>query len=133
MRYLSAEEILVLHACAIDKTGGSHGIRDLSLLQSIVHKPQSRFGGKELYNGIFAKAAILLEAIVNYHVFVDGNKRTGLICMARFLELNGHTMTATNKEIEEIVLFIATKDLALENIGTWLKKHSRKSKRSDRR
>src|SRR3990167_1879714 len=97
MRYLLAQELLVLHALVVDETGGSHGVRDVGLLQSIVQKPQTRFDGKDLYRGIFVKAAVLLEAVINYHVFVDGNKRTGLISAARFLDINGYTLAATNK------------------------------------
>ena len=127
MRYLSAEDILILHAFVVDETGGSHGVRDTRLLQSIVHKPQSSFGGKDLYDGIFKKAAVLLEAIVNYHVFVDGNKRTALISTARFLHLNGHSLTATNKDVEKIVLAIATKKMDIEKLEKWLKKNTAKA------
>ena len=126
MRHLSAEEILVLHARVIDKTGGSHGIRDLHLLQSIAHKPKSQFGGKELYAGIFTKATVLLESLVNYHVFVDGNKRTAFISAGRFLELNGYELTATNERVEATMLLVATKGIGVEELSSWLKKNSKK-------
>ena len=121
MRYLTAEEILILHARVIDKTGGSHGVRDTNLLASIAHKPSAKFGGKDLYPDIFLKAAVLLEALVNYHVFVDGNKRTGLICAGRFLAINGHELAATNHEAEKIVLSVAKKEIDLDALVRWLK------------
>lgn len=126
MRYLSAEEILVLHALVVDETGGSHGVRDAHLLASIAHKPQARFDGKELYGDIFHKAAVLLEAIANYHVFLDGNKRTAFIVASRFLYLNRYEFTANKKEAEKVVLAVATKHFKLEELSQWLKKHSRK-------
>ena len=43
MIYLTGEEILVIHSEIIDQTGGSHGIRDIGLLQSIVEKPKIHF------------------------------------------------------------------------------------------
>ncbi len=126
MRYLSAEDILILHAFVVDATGGSHGVRDVGLLKSIAHKPQSQFGGKELYTGVFKKAAVLLESITNYHVFIDGNKRTAFTIAARFLYLNGYEFTPTNKDAEKTVLKVATKKISLAELEAWLKKNSKK-------
>ncbi len=125
MRYLSAQQILVLHALVIDETGGSHGVRNISLLESIVAKPSSRFGGKELYKGIFVKAAVFLEAMVNYHVFVDGNKRTGFVAVARFLAINGYIFAASNKDIEKMMIMVATKKISKTSLISWLKRNSK--------
>ncbi|MEK7129031.1 MAG: type II toxin-antitoxin system death-on-curing family toxin [Patescibacteria group bacterium] len=126
MRYLSAQDILILHALLVDETGGSHGIRDIGLLQSIEHKPKSSFVEKELYPGVFLKAAILLEAIANYHIFVDGNKRTAFVAAAHFLAVNGYEIMATNKDVEKTILSVAEKRLSVEKLSFWLKKNSKK-------
>src|SRR3989338_4759691 len=126
MRYLTAGEILVLHARVVDATGGSHGVRDPHLLASIAFKPQARFRDRELYKGAFTKAAVLLEAIANYHVFVDGNKRTSLIATARFLFLNGYELVTDNKDTERAVLAVAKKEIELKELAVWLKKNVRK-------
>ena len=124
MRYLAAQELLMLHARVVDATGGVHGVRDVGLLQSIIVKPSTQFGGKELYPGLFKKTAILLEAIANYHVFIDGNKRTSITAAAYFLYLNGYELSATNKAIEKTVLAVATKHMDLDTLEAWLEKHS---------
>ncbi|OGG66607.1 hypothetical protein A3C21_02875 [Candidatus Kaiserbacteria bacterium RIFCSPHIGHO2_02_FULL_59_21] len=126
MRYLTAEEILVLHALIIDETGGSHGVRDTHLLASIAHKPRFQFGGRELYPGIFLKAAVLLESIANYHIFVDGNKRTALVATSRFLHLNGYDLLASDQAAEQMVLSVATKDMDIKKVASWLKKNSKR-------
>jgi len=125
-RYLSAETILVLHSEIIDATGGSHGVRDVGLLAAIVDKPKATFGGNDLYSDVFTKAAVYLESIVNYHVFVDGNKRTGITACARFLYQNGYNLTATNKEMEIFVLSVATVNKEVSSIVVWLKKRTTK-------
>lgn len=129
MRYLSAEDILVLHSFAISETGGSYGVRQPEILKSIIHKPQSQFGGKDLYKGVFKKAAVLLEAIANYHVFVDGNKRTSFMVTARFLHINGYEIAAANKDVENTVVAVATKEINIEELEMWLKKNSRRIKK----
>jgi len=126
MKYLTAEEILVIHSEIIDETGGMHGVRDIGLLMSIAEKPKSRFGGKELYEGVFQKAAIFLGSLVQYHVFIDGNKRTGVVSTARFLFTNKYEMIATNKELENFVMKVAVDKLDIDTISTWLKEHSTK-------
>ncbi len=128
MRYLSAEEILVLHALVIDEYGGSHGVREIELLKSVAHKPQATFSGKDLYPTLWEKAAVLCEALVNYHVFVDGNKRTALIATARFLIVNGWELTATNNAAEKAIIGIVTKSMNVDSLAQWFKKHSRKVK-----
>src|SRR3989344_2507975 len=126
MRYLSAEEILIIHAYIIGETSGLHGVRDVELLQSIAHKPQARFSGKEIYGGVFLKAAVLLEAIANYHGFIDGNKRTSFACAARFLYINGYAITMTNKDVEQTIIKVAAKELTISDIVAWFKKNSKK-------
>ncbi len=126
MRYISAKELLVIHSEIITQTGGMHGVRDIGLLQSIIEKPKASFGGNELYKGIFTKGAAYLQSLVQYHVFIDGNKRTGIGATARFLFLNGYQLNITNKGMEKFVLKIAVEKLDLAIIAGWLEKHTEK-------
>ena len=126
MKYLKAEDVLIIHSEIIDQTGGLHGVRDTGLFLSIIEKPKSRFGGKDLYNGIFKKAAVYLESLVQYHVFLDGNKRTGVVSAARFLFVNHYELTVTNKGLEDFVIKVAVEKLDLETISAWLEKHSKR-------
>ncbi len=86
MRYLSAEQVLFIHARVIDETGGAHDVRDIGLLQSAVARPKATFGGKDLYADVLSKAAALVESLARNHPFVDGNKRTAIISTGIFLE-----------------------------------------------
>ena len=88
MKYLTAEQVLFIHARLIAETGGSHGVRDLSGLESAVERPQATFDGKELYPDLFMKTAALLDSLVNNHPFVDGNKRIAAALFLWFLQKN---------------------------------------------
>jgi death-on-curing protein len=127
MYYLEATEITTIHDQIIDATGGSLGIRESELLESIATKPQASFAGHELYPSLFAKAAALYEALCNYHVFIDGNKRTSAIAMYRFLAINGYELVATNQELEIYTLSIANSHPDLANVAMWVEKHAKKS------
>jgi death-on-curing protein len=51
--------VLKLHDLIISETGGSHGLRDLGLLESALGQPQQTFGGDDLYPSLVAKASAL--------------------------------------------------------------------------
>ncbi|MDQ1300013.1 MAG: death on curing protein [Patescibacteria group bacterium] len=127
MNYVSAEDLLVLHAMIIDASGGSNGVRDPHLLASIAEKPAACFGGADLYPTLWNKAAILFEGLVNYHVFVDGNKRTGFVATARFLSMNGYTFIASNEDVVTTTLNVATKNISQEELANWLETNSEAS------
>ncbi len=84
-----------------------------------------RFSGKELYHGVFQKAAAYFDSLARNHAFLDGNKRTAVLATARFLFLNGYELTASSRVVEQFTLRVATQKLELSQIAAWLKRHSR--------
>ena len=126
MNYLSAEDILVIHARIIDETGGSHGIRDLHRLASIAERPKMQFGGRELYPTLFDKAAAYFESAAMDHPFIDGNKRTAVAIAARFLFLNGCELHTSSRVLEQFVLRAVVKKYSIHEVAKWLEAHSKK-------
>jgi death on curing protein len=104
--------------------GGSHGIRDLSALESALAKPFQTFDSKELYSTPLDKAASFIESILNNHPFIDGNKRTGYVLARLFLLQNGVDIKANQQDKYEFVMNIASGKLRFEEIASWLEKHS---------
>mgnify|MGYP001587384011 FL=1 len=125
MSYLTAEQVLFTHFRLIEETGGSHGIRDIPLLQSAVARPMATFGSDDLYPDIFSKAAALMHSIIKNHPFVDGNKRTAITAASLFLIRNKHQIKAANKELERFTLKAASTNVELEEIAAWFRKHSK--------
>ena len=48
MNYITPEQALFIHYRIIEETGGSHGIRDLTLLQSALARPMATFDENNL-------------------------------------------------------------------------------------
>ncbi len=126
MKYLSVKDVLLLHELQIEMYGGSHGLRDLGLLESAVMRPQATFGGEDLYPTIFLKAGALVHSLLMNYQFVDGNKRTAMFSVMTFLELNGYKFIAEQKEIVDYALYIENSHPEIEEISKWLKKNSKK-------
>ena len=119
--YLSVEEALELHRMLIDQFGGSHGVRDLGLVESAVHRPQSGY-----YETLSMQAAALLHSFALNHAFLDGNKRVAFSAAAVFLSANGFKLEigATDGENFIIQKVIQAK-VELESIAEWLESHMR--------
>lgn len=124
--YLTLDEIIAIHDSMIDHYGGSHGLRDLGLLQSALARPQSTFSGEDLYPTVFDKSAALFHSLMLNHVFIDGNKRTTFASTARFLALNGYEITAKDKSIVDFSLLVENKHSSVEEIAVWLKRNSKR-------
>jgi len=118
------EEILSFHNIVITLDGGARGVRDPGALEAAVARPQGSFGGVELFASPFAKAAALMESLVQRHPFVDGNKRTGLMAGVFLLDLAGHELTASPREPVDITLEVANHRLDTEGLAQWLEEHS---------
>lgn len=125
--YITLDVVLAIHDNMVDTYGGSHGIRDLGLIQSAIARPQSSFDGEDLYPSIFDKAAALFHSLMFNHAFVDGNKRTTIVSTARFLLMNGFELDVSKKEFVSFPLKVENNHLSIEEISTWLKKNSKKS------
>lgn len=120
MNYLTAEQVLFIHARLIAETGGSHGVRDLGLLESAVARPQATFEGKELYGELFSKAAVLMESLIKDHPFVDGNKRTGISAVALFLRRNGWKLSTPPADLEAQTMRVVIEGMSVEDLADWL-------------
>ena len=114
-----------MHTVAVTEFGGSQGIRDRGLLESAIARPLATFGGKNLYDTPFKRAAALAESLVLNHGFVDGNKRSAMFAMAAWLDREGYSIDAARGELRDLALSIASHEHSTEQIAAWLAQRSR--------
>lgn len=126
MNYLTEQQIRIINQLVIRETGGLLGVRDHHALSTLEELPKQAAFGKELYEGTFVKAALYARNIIMGHPFLDGNKRTGMLCALTFLEYNNYILSAEKGEIEKFAIKIVLEKLELRDIALWLKKNSRK-------
>lgn len=126
--YITLDEVLAIHDDMVEQYGGSHGIRDLGLIQAAIGRPQASFAGEDLYPTIFDKASALFHSLMFNHAFVDGNKRTTIVTTSRFLYNNGYELDASKQEFIDFPLRVENSHLNIEEISSWLKKHTTPSK-----
>ncbi|MEV7088719.1 type II toxin-antitoxin system death-on-curing family toxin [Streptomyces sp. NPDC093085] len=95
MKYLTVQEVLDLAELAC---GQPVAVRDLGLLTSAVHRPQSQMFGVEAYTDLFEKAGALLQSLAVNHPLVDGNKRMAWMSTVVFLDFNGADMLGVDQD-----------------------------------
>lgn len=122
--FLDLDDALQIHEHQIEVYGGSHGVRDLGLLQSALAMPRATFGGEYLHEDIIAMASAYLYHIVQNHPFIDGNKRAGLAVALEFLKLNGLKLTIGHDELTELVYAVASGEADKAVIAEFLQRNS---------
>ena len=123
MILLTVEEVIALHEKLIERTGGSHGLRDRNLLESAVFSAMSGFADSEAYPTVEEKAARLLFSLTNNHAFVDGNKRIGVLTMLMTLQLNNVKINYTQAELISLGLSVADGKTEYAQILDWILEH----------
>ncbi len=73
-------------------TGEPARVRDFADLDAALTLPRQTQDGRELFPGIWDKAAALMESLGRSYALVDGNKRLTWNATWFFLGVNGHPL-----------------------------------------
>lgn len=123
MIWISADDVIAVHSKVIQKSGGTDGLRDRSVLESAVNAPLQSFGGNELFAGDLEKIARLGYGLASNHAFIDGNKRIGAIMVQLLLKWNGYSLKLKNGELSDMFISIADGKADYDQLLQWIKKH----------
>ena len=123
MNLLTIEQVMLVHERQLEAHGGSAGcLRDPGLLESALGRVEMHVAYSEEAVDAFAVAAIYLKGIA--HAFVDGNKRTGLVCAFAFLRANKAEVRATPAEMLALA-HGAAGEVSVEDLAKWLRERAR--------
>lgn len=125
--WLDRIDCLAIHEVLLEQHGGLAGVRDEGMLESALGKPRNLFAYTR--PPMSALAAAYAAGIILNHPFLDGNKRTGFMAGAAFLELNGLEFTATEVDAVIQTLALAAGELDEAGFAAWMKKNSRRVRR----
>ena len=85
---------------------GNYQLLNENQLHYLVDIVGEKFGDTDLFPTLFQKAAVYAHHIITGHIFFDGNKRIGLTCALRFLELNG---CSRRSNIDDLIIELGFK------------------------
>ena len=121
MEWLKFEMVEGFHRESLVRFGGSEGLRDRGLLESVLARAENILA-YEPDTDVFRLAASYGHGLVKNHPFIDGNKRTGILAAVVFLALNGVTVEFDEAEIAVVIIGIAAGELSEADLADWLRK-----------
>lgn len=123
-RFLTIEDVLLIHRIAIEDQGGDPSIRDRGLLESALAAPRQKFGGQFAHSSVPAMAAAYAFHISGNHPFIDGNKRAAFGALVAFLIENGWSLDADSEESERMILDLAAGNATKAHFTDWVFRNS---------
>jgi death on curing protein len=118
--FLTKQIIIYFHEQLISLYGGASGILDEGLLDSDLEQPKAIFEGSYLHDSLAKMAAAYGFHICKNHPFLDGNKRVALVAMDTFLQKNGYEISASEKDVYEVIMKLASGNLTKADLTGWL-------------
>lgn len=107
LTFPSQKDIVMLNREHIRRTGGNSAGAGKFHNENSLLWVLDAIRYSDYYPTVSQKAAILAWAIINGHVFIDGNKRTGMMAMMIFLRQNGFALQALHEEIVDVAVRVA--------------------------
>ena len=126
-KWLRKDVVLAVHDRLLHEHGGSAGVRDETLLDSALARPQNILAyGKP---STFELAAAYACGIIKNHPFVDGNKRTGFMAAFLFLGINKINLNAEESDVVLRTLAVAANEMTEAAYAEWLEANCAPPKR----
>ena len=115
------EVVIAAHDEQLAEHGGAAGLRDRSMLEGAMARPQNLLAYDE--PDVADLAASYAFGIARNHLFVDGNKRTALVVSETFLALHGYRLACDDVEVVVTFLTLAAGEMSVDALGDWFREH----------
>lgn len=125
MTGLALEDVINIHEAIQRRFNISRGIKNLGLLESIIQRPNFNPYTHVPFPNIYAKCASLLEGIIKWHPFIDGNKRTALVTAYAYMHKNEYKIVLPFSSVRFSVL-VAQDRKNIDEITKWVRSLSAK-------
>jgi death-on-curing protein len=102
--YLGLEDALEIYGAIIDASAAQAAdhLRSREALEGALGRAATYAHYEQA--DLALQAAVLAHGIAETQPFVDGNKRAALVAMLTFLEINGHVVQATDRELADWII-----------------------------
>lgn len=118
-KWLAVEAVRAMHQHMIARYGGLGGVRDIGLLEAALARPRqlAAYGEPDLSE----LGAAYAFSILRNHPFADGNKRTALMAVYTFLQINGVELTAPEPEAVVMIFNLAGGEISEAEFVDWIR------------
>lgn len=150
LRYLTGDQISQIHYAIADDFAGTAdpiapaGVRYPDLLESAAIRSQISLGDTKKYPTVEMSGAALMHSLIHNHPFFNGNKRTALVALLSFLDMNGFTLTCDQNDLFRWTVRVAQhkiapshlrgdrNDIEVLEMAEWIRQRSRPIDKGER-
>jgi death-on-curing protein len=100
-------------------------VRDKAALEAALARPDARFAGELLYGSPFARAAALLESLIEGRPFAGGSRAVALMAAAFWLEREGYRLEAEPEQLAQLTLASAVGALDVDGVAARLREYAK--------
>lgn len=97
-----------------------------SMISVCIERPQTGIYGKIPFPHVLHKATVLMESIVHFQPFADGNKRTGLLATFYFLYWNGYDFNIP-ENADDFMIDMSMERYSLNELFMWIESNCRRN------
>ena len=118
--WMNAEDVVRIHNDVILTSGGLPGTNSHNSVEATISRVKNHahyIGSGDFYDLV----ALVGFSIVKGHAFNDGNKRTALITMDVFAQINGYNITAEPLAFANQLIGIADNKITHVELTHWLR------------
>ena len=112
---------LAIHDRQLAEHGGGSGVRDETLLDSALARPQQLHAYGDPPPDLADLAASLAFGLARNHPFVDGNKRTAAVACEVFIVFNDGMLEAEDLDLYPMYLGLAEGSISEAEFAGWLR------------
>jgi death-on-curing protein len=122
--WIPEKAAIAIHDQQISEHGGLGGVRDLTVIQSALARPLNllAYGTPDARPNAADLAAAYAYGLSRNHGFLDGNKRSGFLIAATFLDVNGYDFQASEEDIVKTMLSVASGVMTETTLAAWFRK-----------
>jgi death-on-curing protein len=123
LKWVSEKTVLAIHDEQLAEHGGMPGLRNMTLVESALHRPQNlaAYGAPDIAD----LAAAYAYGISHSHGFLDGNKRTAFVVAYVFLLDQGYELMASDQEAVTTMLAVAAGEISEVELAVWFRGYIR--------
>jgi death-on-curing protein len=117
--WIELEDVLAMQPQLIEAFGGAQGVRDASLIESALARPQNlaAYGEPDAAE----LAASYAFGLAKNHGFVDGNKRIAWAAARTFLIVNDVEIAFDQIDATQMTLKLAAGEISEEQLAAWFR------------
>lgn len=116
MKYLSLQEVQIMHDDIINEIGGLSGAnpKQIALLDSALTQIQN----DDYYPSFIDKLTHLMFACVKFHPSLECNKRTALLLGRTFIKINYPASLPTDfyQRLEDVIVSVASDEISKDEL-----------------